>query len=567
MRRMSDLKLSVNDGRVRMSNANIQLVLNAEGKADSLIFHGQELLENLKGEKADPDAQHTFYCDYHVKGKTVNIKPNKLVVIEDSTDRIHVAYIDDVSQLGVAYHFILPAKDDAIYSYVKAWNNTQSMIKVDEFRTVYRLNHDLFYLGKNHERIGYQPTSAHMISGSRIQDETYELDDGSLYSNSKIYSKYDYAGYFKENDFWGQFGHEYGFWFIPANRSYYDGGPLNQDLLLHYDGLILNYMASSHLGKDQFKIPVGWSKVYGPWCLYLNEGKNKIKDAQIRAKKEQANWPYQWVNETGYFNEAVTIKGKIKINQQLPKDQLQLVLSQACSNNDFLKVQDGYSFDAVTNKQGDFVLEKVRPGNYVVYVYSIGGKIVGTYKLADKQVTGESIQDWGTLNWRIKETKTIWQIGESTHTTAGFKFSDQLRNYIWQDSVPANYDFEIGAADNDWYYLQNDHGVWKITFSGQFSEKSSKDYELILAFAGETQKDMQDKKGITVRVAVNDREAQVKSFVNDKAAYRSALRSGSYGLMKVKIARDSLKPNSENTIRISTNGYLLYDTLLLTEAD
>lgn len=565
MKKMSKLSLEVDGAKAKLSNENIQLSLTAEGKADSLIFHGQELLDNLQGETGDPDAHNSFYCDYHVKGGTVNTHPNKMKIIENTSERIHIAYIDDVSKLGVAYHFILHPADNAIFSYVKAWNNSDSIVGVDEFRTVYRLNHDLFYLGRNAERLGYQPSSAHMVTGKKLQDETYELDDGSLYSNSKIYSKYDYSGYFKDNDFWGQMGSEYGFWFIPVDRSSYDAGPLNQDLLLHYDGLILNYMASSHLGKDRFDIPIGWSKVYGPWCIYLNEGKNKIEDVKKRVQSEQAKWPYQWVEEEGYSKSAVEVKGKVQINGQSPKDPMQLVLSQDCADNDFLKVQSGYSFDAVTENDGSFVMNNVRPGNYTVYMYAKGGSIVGTYKIAVKQVTEDLLQDWGVLNYEIKEHNLIWQIGKSTHTTKGFKFSDQLRNYVWQGLVPDNLNFEIGSDDRDWYYMQNDSGKWNINFSGQLAKNVDGPYELVIAFAGTTQKDMKDTNGVTVKVSVNGHEPISASFANDKAAYRSALINGSYGTMTIEVDPKDLNFESNNTIQISTNGYILYDTLIFQE--
>ena len=120
---MSDLGLQIDGQKVKLHNSLLTIAFSEEGKATSLIYKGQELLNNLDGEPHDPDRYNSFYCDYHVQGGTKNIQPNKLEVIENSAQRIHVAYIDDQHPLGVAYHLLLESNQSLIHSYVKAWNN------------------------------------------------------------------------------------------------------------------------------------------------------------------------------------------------------------------------------------------------------------------------------------------------------------------------------------------------------------------------------------------------------------------------------------------------------------
>ncbi len=552
------LNLQVSDKKVLMENQNIKIELNEKAKATSLIFKDKELLKNSnKG--------NTFYCDYHMDGKAHAISPTKIKVIENSKNLIHIAYVDNRSMLGVSYHFMLKDNDTAIYSYVNAWNNHEDEFEINEFRTVYRISNELLHIGYNSERSGIQPTSEHMKEGRKIQDETYELEDGSLYTNSNIYSKYDYAGYFKENEFWGQYGKNYGFWFIPVNTGYYGCGPLNQDLLVHYDGIILNYMCSEHFGKGKFMIPKNWEKIYGPWCIYLNEGTNKINDVKNRVSYEKKLWPYSWVNEKNYNRKTTTVKGNITINKNKPNNKFIIVLSSGKTNsNELIKQKDGYTFYSETNENGEFIIKDVKPDIYTAHIYSNGGDFIDTHTLSNIYVDDEHEKNIGTININAQEKRIIWQIGESTRTTEGFKFSSQLRNYIWKDLVPNNLIYTVGQSNkDDWYYLQSDNGAWKIQFNSDLI-KNYDNLKLSIALAGATQKNMLNDTGASISIYLNDKRIKNKNLSNDRASYRSSLRSGAYHLVETKIYKDDINKGI-NEFLIKTDGYLMYDTIILSE--
>ncbi|ASG79903.1 polysaccharide lyase family protein [Lactiplantibacillus pentosus] len=556
------LKLETNEMTAVITNNRLNLSLTKEGMVQSLKIDGQELLNNLTGEPGDPDKDHSFYLDYHMNGKTVNMKPVRMEVVEDSPEAAHVVYIDDQSDLGLAYHLIVRGDDTAIYGYVEAWSNTDHSFKVNELRTVYRLDHELFNIGYNAERIGHQPTSAHMMSGDKLQDETYVMADGSFYSNSKIYSKYDYAGYLSENPFWGQYGDKYGLWFIPADRSYFPSGPLNQDLLLHYDGLILNYMTAVHFGTGDIEINPGWHKLYGPWCVLVTNDTHPLPSVRKRVRQEQAAWPYQWVKDDNYPLSLATVTGQVTVGHQISDYPFEVVLAQPSQDGTFMHQREDYIYYAETDKHGRFEINNVRPGDYTVYAYAKGGTIVGMPHWDGAAVkTGHC--DLGEYDIPDDDRQVIWQIGQSTHTTEGFKFSDQLRNHIWKDLVPNNLVYHIGRqTSDDWYYLQNDGGVWKIVFNGRLLN-TNKDAYLSIAFAGVTKKVMTEPRGTRVEVDLNKQMLVTHYYErNDSAGYRSALRGGNYELLTVTITADQLK-SGVNELAIKTDGYLLYDTLKL----
>lgn len=538
-----------------MKNKFIDISFDKFAKAKSLKFCGEELLNNLTGEDRDPDKNNSFYCDYHIKGQTVNIHPTRVEVLSNTAEIVHIAYIDDVSKLGIEYHFILLANDSAIYSYVKAWNNSSQPLEINELRTVYRLNHQLFYTGYNGERLGLQPTSKQMLLGKKIQDETYRMIDGSLYTNSSIYSKYDYAGSFRNTNLWGQFGSHLGFWFIPVNTSYYGSGPENQDLMVHYDGIVLNYLSSEHFGKGKFTIPIKWRKFYGPWCIYLNRG--SLEDAQYRAYEEKNKWPYHWVKDSDYPLNLGKLAGCI-VSEYTSKNY-RLVLADSSLNKKIIHQHGGYTYYADSDENGEFRISNIRPGKYMFYAYGVDSEDLEVHALGEVHVKPDKNINLGQLYIK-KNYYTLWQIGTASHTTDGFKFSNQLRNYTWLGLVPNNLSYRIGHND-DWYYLQNDQGEWKIIFEANRSYIG--DIHLQISLAGATQKVMTDAGGENATVKLNGQLIATCNFDNDRAAYRSAMKSGENHFWDIKISAELFYKLHKNTISITTDGYLMYDAIKL----
>jgi rhamnogalacturonan endolyase len=552
---------------IKRSGANCQLIndklsitLNGLGKATSLIFKGKELLTGLTGAPNDPDKNNSFYCDYHVAGGTVNLKPDRLEVIEETSHLVHIAYIDETSALQLAYHIILKENDSAIYSYVIA-SNDESEIEVNELRTVYRFNSDLFNIAYTHERQGMQPKTEHLTKYEKLQDETYRIPDGALYSNSQIYSKYDYAGYFKDNDFWGEYGNKYGFWFIPVDKSGYPSGPLKQDLLVHYDGILLNYMVGSHFGTLDFKVPHKWKKMYGPWCCYLNEGADLIEDAKKRVVKEQNKFPYSWVNENSelYPKELGDLEAKINTSKEIPETaHWMVVLSD--QKGDYYHQKAGRIYYTDSDHDGKFKINNIRPNRYFVTAYIVGSTDSKTYDLGSIEIgTGRNNIELEVSNNILK---CVWNVGLYSKTTAGFKFSNQLRNYIWKELVPKNLTYDVSQDHmSDWYYAQSDDGTWKIIFS---KPENTKQYLLTFCLAGTTQKQMNPALGTSFNVYLNEKVISENRFENDRSAYRSTVTNGKSQQITIKLNQSEFL-DGENVIAIKTDGYIMYDLIKLEE--
>ena len=560
------MELIHNDKTIILQNNNLKLTLDSAGKAIELLFQGTNLLNNLSGNIIDPDRHHSFYLDYHQNLKSKTPHYTSIKILENNDQCKHIVFIDDRSPLALEYHLLMRGEGSYLYSYVVASSNVNYPFTINELRTVYRLDRKLFPNSYTCARIGYQPTSDYTNKFTKLQDETYKLPYGERFTNSKIYSKYDYADYLSDNSFWGFYGQDYGFWFIPVSKDYYPTGPLKQELMVHYDGIILNYLQGAHFGTGDFTIKPQWKKFYGPWCLYLNTGDNKINDAKNFARSEEQKWPYQWVNNSLYTVKRSQVRGKIKLSNNQPC-KLKVILSQG--EESFDKASAGYIYYCDSDAEGNFQIKNVRLGKYKLQAYPLEGSVTGTFcKAVD---ISQEQEDLSEITWQLPQEEVFWQLGTSTHTTYPFKFSDQLRNTIWRSLVPQNLYFKNGISkdQSDWYCLQGDQGSWNIQFSGVFPQKGGF-LVLKIALAGASKEDAnhENDRGRGdpwLGVWLNGHQLGQKQFIDDNAVYRNALKSGSYHSWDLTVPLDFMKENDNILSFKVKDGYVMYDTILLVE--
>lgn len=560
------MKLSKYENGYVLKNKVIELWMNQQGYADKLLYKNKNLINKLDGNIIDPDRHHSFYLDYHQDLQSKHPNYSQLEVVEDTDVTKHLVWKDINSDLALEYHLIMNSEESKLYSYVVAKNNTNKTYKINELRTVYRLDSSIFPYSKTAARIGLQPSSNYTNQFIKLQDETYKMPDGERFSNSKIYSKYDYADYFKDNEYWGFFGNKVGFWFIPVFKDYYPSGPLKQELMVHYDGILLNYLDGAHFGTGDFTIKPGWEKCYGPWCLYINTGDNPnemFKDAKETAYSEKTKWPYEWMKEKDYPISRPTVVGQI---DKKNKSKMTVILSKG--QNNFAKSSADYIYYAKSDENGLFKIDNVRPGKYKMTVYYDSGEILGEFVKENIVVSAtEKIINIGKIKFEDMQTPdVVWQIGSASHTSEPFNFSYELRNTIWRSLVPNNLDYYIGTStpQNDWFAIQSYKGRWNIHFD---SLEPEKEYELKIALAGasKTKADHENDRGHrdpTIDIYINGAAVKHEVLLDDNAVYRNALKNGSYHLIKVSVPKKILI-KTNNIITLKTSGYLIYDTVEL----
>ncbi len=560
---MEDRVELIIDGKcIKLKNRQLSVTFDENARIVSMQKNGVEFARNLDGAGNDPDRHRTGYLDYHAEGAVRHFKAEDLRILQAEKEVAHVAYYDFGGLLALEYHIILHAGESGIYSYVIAANRQAYPIRLSELRTVYRFDRSIFGTAYTSERQGKQPCHAHLCQGQKIQDETFRIEDGEEYTNGKIYSKYDYAGYFRNNPVWGHYGEKFGFWMIPASTEYYPSGPLKQELLVHYDAILLNYMTGAHFGTGDFFVQPGWQKLYGPWMIYVNAGKPEqtVADAQQKAVLEQKRWPYLWMEEKLYPLQRATVKG----NLQLP-NTVHCMVSLAAPGIELIRQKAGYIFSAETDDAGNFILSNVRPGEYTLYAYALSGDFLEEFRQPEVMiVAGEN--DLGSMTWpNLRRNHKLWQIGNANRCADEYKYGRELRNYKWHDMVPEELDFIIGESNiaDDWYYAQTKNGQWRIHF--QKPDLVLKRCYLSIALAAFS-KGRIDGPDSTLRILLNGKEIKALMYLNDQAIYRSAMQSGWYHLAQIEFDASSLS-EGENIISLVNDGSaIMYDTILL-EAD
>lgn len=541
-----------------LSNGLISITFGPDGSASSLLKDGHELAHNLNGiVPRDKDAHRTWYIDYNAGSG--HLVADVIRIVEVTPSVAHIAVIDlgpegsAHSAFPMEHHILLRKGESGLYGYVICRNPNNRRLG-GEMRSMYRLDRDIFDWAYVSERTGQQPRYADLVKYPSVQDETWQLPDGS------IYQKYDYSAYLAETPVWGHYGHGFGVWFMPVSTEYYAGGPLRQDLLVHQDALILNYFQGSHYGgggTENFKDGV---KLFGPWFTYINSGDNAamIADAKKKAQAEQARWPYQWMADPLYPVSRTKVIGQLKLAGGASAADAMVVLAKP--GQEIYKQGGDFIFHAKADARGNFVVPNVRPGTCALYAYASQGGVTGQLEKDDVVVSGPAA-NLGVIPWTPTAYRTLlWKIGTSDRMAGEFKFGNELRNIKWVGMVPADLTYTVGKSKEheEWYFAQGKPGHWDVVFTDAGSRAGNA--HLTVAIAG-----VSGNPHLTI--LVNGKEIKNLAYQNDAATYRAAVRSARYQLEDITFPADLLTPG-ENTVRLNMtavgkNGGIMYDVIKL----
>lgn len=136
-----------------------------------------------------------------------------------------------------------------------------------EFRTLFRLDNETFPNGRTEVKDEPLPALAEILNSTKVQDETWQRADGTYIT------KYDWATFIRNTDFYGVYGDDFGSWYIVPGKDDYNGNHLKQELMVHResqtgDAVQLNMIHGTHYqaaSNDTFADGRTW----GPWLWYL----------------------------------------------------------------------------------------------------------------------------------------------------------------------------------------------------------------------------------------------------------------------------------------------------------
>lgn len=241
------------------ANAAAQFTFGPSGGTillTSTVLNGMQLSHNLTGA--------SYYVDASGGKQTLVVDTVKIIRV--GADVVEAAWIDSKSvPLQHEHHIIMTADTAGLFGYDIM--TASAPFSISEVRLNTRWDRCLLNRPFQFERGNdtQQPTYAYLDTQVKVQDETWRVDGvnnaalpcpddnaGGLPAGY-TYTKYDWSLYHHENPFFGHYGHGAGAWFTPlggitgaTSAANYGVGPNHQDLAIHQDGIILNYMGANH---------------------------------------------------------------------------------------------------------------------------------------------------------------------------------------------------------------------------------------------------------------------------------------------------------------------------------
>ncbi|HYV38163.1 MAG TPA: polysaccharide lyase family protein [Gemmataceae bacterium] len=534
-----------NPGSITLSNGLVSITLNKKtaqltslkaGKKGELLAGGGRGYYDMTAGRVD------------LSGPTF-----KIVRVED--DVAEVAFTKVIGGFTNEVHYALRKGEKglhvfAIHRYAKGTNTPFP----EESRFVLRVDPKIFtYAYTSEKKHGRFPLPAAIKAAKAVMDATYLLLDGLLYS------KYDWADFLLGHWGHGATGDGVGIWILHGSMEYFIGGPTRQELMIHTTDttpvLLEMYTGNHFLGKAterEFPKEGGWSKLYGPTFIYVNEGKDgdtMMKDAKAQAAKLESSWPYQWMKNDLYPLERGKAHGQLKLPSGAGAADAVVFMTSPCK--DWQVQFKDYLFTTRADKDGKFQIKNIRPGGYTLYAYAPG--IIGEYRKDNVTVKANGEVDFGAINWTPPtHGKTLWQVGTSDRLAAEFRHGDEPRAYgLWDKyskDFPNGVNFIIGKSKErtDWNFAQFPGTTWKIQFD--MNEMPKGKATLTVAVAGAA-------GSPSVTVLANGAKVGSLKYDNDSSVPRSGNQAGRYRLNYVTFDASVLK-QGQNTVSLQMGGPL-----------
>ena len=553
-----DVTMSVSGMTTKMTDGTWSMTINSNGRVSSLQRKGTEFL-----------ASNGIYFDYTTSEGNKGLSPSKVTIIKQTAEHCEVLYSATSGNTIFEQGFIMRKGVNGIYSYVIATGTATSANEpIKEARVCSRLADNMLNGYVDWRMNGRIPSNSEMAEAEKsentIQDATYRLADGS------IYTKYNWANYIERDTLHGLYGNTYyGLYNIPVSYEWINGGCERQELTVHATSkspITIQMLQGEHFGGQAMVLNEGEKKLYGPFLICTTYSKNPVKTASIQAAAEAAAWPYQWFENDLYPRERGIVRGHLNVMTGQRNDSVRIILAQE-KGKDPMEMTHGYQFWTLTDANGDFELKNVRPGSYNLFAYAKAGEVTDMLE-QDDIVVSAGDNSLGTIEWTpTKYSELLWMIGQNDRRSSEFHYCDTIRQYGLWELVPKNLTFTIGQSNEqkDWYYAQvQKDGTWTIAFT--LDKTYSGKAHLTASLAGCT------GNGSTVAVKVNGtQQGTWKPGVNDAATYRSAVNSGRHHLLTLDFDASTLKKGS-NTIALTmsgngSNGSFMYDCIKLEAGD
>jgi rhamnogalacturonan endolyase len=415
--------------------------------------------------------------------------------------------------------YTLGKADHGIYTYaIFSHPASYPATGIGESRFGAKLNGALFdWLSTDARHNLLMPSGYDWDHGSPLNmKEARRLTTGKFIGKAE--HKYDYSvdQFDSPAIGWSSTTRHIGLYLVNPSQEFLSGGPTKYELTAHLDDgnggdpTVLDYWRSTHYGGSSLEIAAGepWSKVVGPILIYVNHGATPqalFQDALAEAARQQAQWPFAWVQGVDYPQaaERSSVTGKLSVSDADPAARphgRMLVGLIPPDDTDGAWQHDAkhYQFWVVADADGSFTIPKVRPGTYTLAALADGvfGEFDGpsVTVAAGKPVPFGNTMALGSITWKpLRYGRQLWDIGYPNRNGSEFFMGDQYDHWgmylLYAKLFPNDVHFTVGKSDSkkDWYFEQVpnvSHGdpsggmngpdtTWTITFDSDKTVKGT----------------------------------------------------------------------------------------------
>ena len=425
--------------------------------------------------------------------------------------------------IAIELRYALARGISGIYAYAIYTHPASSgQAGYGENRYITKLNKTFNWISVDADRNMLECTPQDWGAGVVIHAKEQRLLSTGVYKNT-VEHKYSYNAYqYRIPAYgWSSTKDHIGVWFVNPTTEYLAGGSEKLELVAHYDAnenpdpIILDYWCGGHYaGGASCSVPAGeeWNKVVGPIFVYCNaladpkdptqtdldtlaatagnptvpavwhdNADSLFQDALAQAKKEKAQWPYDWVNGVDYPHKAQrgNVTGQLVLNDpqatstKLPHLTVGLAhpdypggSARAGNNGIVTWPHDGnyYQFWTDGTDDGRFSITNIRPGTYTLHAFADG--VLGEFAQTNITVEAGKNLDLSRLEWKpVRYGKQLWEIGYPNRSGDKFFKGDAANYWLWGWGLrypllfPNDITYTVGKSDyhKDWFFQQTPH--------------------------------------------------------------------------------------------------------------
>ncbi|ETS84958.1 rhamnogalacturonate lyase C [Pestalotiopsis fici W106-1] len=389
---------------------------------------------------------------------------------------------DNYGNQSIEQYWFLREGETGIHTFTRVYYyNGTGLQTLGELRTLFRPNTDLWtHLYANQDNWAPRPTS----EGVPAQDATGYVgnltDMAYVQQYANFFTKYAFADQWRNHKVHGMYADgstskgnvTYGAWLVHNTVETYYGGPLHSDIMV--DGIVYNYIVSSHHGARTPNMTDGFDRTFGPQYHHFNKNGSLQELAADAAQYADPAWNADFYDELANHVPNYVVSSRrttFEATISVPKTAREPIAVLAENHQDFQSNTihgDSLQYWAEISSSGEIEIPRVKEGTYRLTIYADG--VFGWFIQDDIRVS-TSNKTVPHFTWSEEEAGTeIWRIGTPDKSAGEFKHGkqpykekelqpDQFRMYwaLWDfpSDFPDGVNYKVGESvpEEDFNYI------------------------------------------------------------------------------------------------------------------